>query len=171
MEATMVKKAKKKTTAKRSAGKTRTKNMPAAVMTLTAPPAAALAATLPKPNVVNLVPVGITPTPPKLGTPNVALFLTFAQMKELEDKITVVHEATGQLLDWLASKLGKLTRQQIRCLDIMRKIWPPDGKPPPEYRKVGPCLKQVRTWCKKHDERSPERDVLSDTVQERHLFD
>jgi hypothetical protein len=143
----------------------RTRKAPAKKTTANAPD--------PSSTVDHLEAASFTSAPPMIGTPNLELRLSFADLAELAAAMDQLEAVVQKVKRRAINQLQDLTPEEIRCADLMNRKWPPEGKPPPELLGSSSAIKNIENemidWCKEQDpiEIPPKRDVISRTLKKR----
>ena len=87
---------------------------------------------VPKDTVHGLGAKSLGTEPAMIGKPDLGLHLTFADLAELKTFFREGIALLQKLLLKAENQAPQLTPEESRCADLMNRMWPPDGKPPPE---------------------------------------
>jgi hypothetical protein len=106
--------------------------------------------------------------PAMIGKPDLGLHLTFADLAELKTFFREGIALLQKLLLKAENQAPQLTPEESRCADLMNRMWPPDGKPPPELLgKRKEIETAVIAWCNEHNEIAPKVDIIGRTLIKR----
>ncbi len=91
--------------------------------------------------------------------------MTFAEMAEYRaiiDRAITELQNMRQRFDGLLRGLGP---QERRAADMMREIWPPEGRPPPDLILEAICQQVTTEFIRQKLPSPPSRDTISGTLK------